>query len=80
MSHDPVVRVLLYVATGILIFLLSISIWFAFNNDTEASINQRLDGIESTLRYNSCLLLFEPSERNEVVITDCQSDPPTRGE
>lgn len=70
---DPVVRVLLYIATGILSFLLFVTIWFAFDDSGQA-FHRRLDDVESAIKFNSCLLLFEPSERGAVVISDCQFD------
>lgn len=74
MNPDPFVRALLVVATGVLVVILALMVWSTVNASSITSVNDRLDKVERSLNYNSCLLLILPEDRLVRGVTDCQSD------
>lgn len=66
---DVYVRTLLTVSTVLLIIVLGV-LFFR----EPSTVPMRLDRIESQLEFQSCLLLFEPAERQELTIAACQGE------
>ena len=71
MTSDPFVRAMLSLATGLLIIVLALTVWSTANSRNFASTNERLDRIEQRLVFQSCLLLYEPADRDNVTIAEC---------
>lgn len=74
MTSDPFVRVMLTLATGLLVVVLGLSVWATANSRDFASTNDRLTRIENQLVFQSCLLLYEPIDRNNVTVAECQGE------
>jgi len=74
MSPDPVVRWMLLVATALLVLVLGLNVWTTTRAADFSSVNTRLERVENSLKFNSCLLLIMPEDRNEQAITACQAE------
>lgn len=74
MNSDPVLRWMMFIATGLLVLVLALNVWATAKSVDFGSVNTRLERIDNTLKFNSCLLLITPEERNEQAITACQAE------